>query len=200
MATLGYKYASPQRFANFLLPLIGWKVESYLPDVRQCVLIVAPHTSNWDLPIGLVCAHALGLFERWQVAYMAKHTLFRGPLGLFMSLTGGIPINRTAAHSVVDQMADAFRTHDRLMLAITPEGTRKRTGYWKSGFYYIAMKTGAPIVPAFLDYGRRVGGLGSPLMPSGDIDADLALLRQFFSKITAKFPHQVGEVQFKPQT
>jgi 1-acyl-sn-glycerol-3-phosphate acyltransferase len=199
MSTLGYQYSSPQRLANFLLPLMGWQVESPLPDVRQCVLVVAPHTSAWDLPIGLVCAHALGLFARWQVAYMAKHTLFRGSLGVFMRLTGGIPINRTAAHSVVDQMAEAFQTHERLMLAITPEGTRKHTGYWKSGFYHIALKAGVPIVPAFLDYGRRVAGVGEPLMPTGDVEGDLAVLRQFFSKVTAKFPHEVGEMRFKSE-
>lgn len=198
MSTLAYQYSSPQRLARWMLPLIGWQVEDDLPDVRQCVLVVAPHTSNWDLPIGLVCAHALGLFACWQVAYMAKHTLFREPLGVFMRATGGIPINRATAHSVVDQMIEAFRTHERLMLAITPEGTRKRTGYWKSGFYHIATKAKVPIVPAFLDYGRRVGGLGAPLMPSGDMEADLILLRQFFSKITAKFPHEVGEMRFKP--
>jgi 1-acyl-sn-glycerol-3-phosphate acyltransferase len=189
-----------QQVARFLLPLVGWSVEGDLPDVPQFVLVVAPHTSNWDVPVGLLCAYALGLLFPWPYGVMVKAPVFRWPLaGPLMRWLGGIPIDRSAPNNVVDQMADAFQQHERLMLAITPEGTRKKTPYWKSGFYHIALKARVPIVLAYLDYARRVGGLGPTIWPSGDADADLELIRDFYAGVTAKFPHQFGEVRFKRQ-
>ena len=189
-----------QQAARFLLPLVGWSVEGDLPDVPQFVLVVAPHTSNWDVPVGLLCAYALGLLFPWPYGVMVKAPVFRWPLvGPLMRWLGGIPIDRSAPNNVVDQMADAFQQHERLMLAITPEGTRKKTAYWKSGFYHIALKARVPIVLAYLDYARRVGGLGPTIWPSGDADADLELIRDFYAGVTAKFPHQFGEVRFKRQ-
>src|SRR3972149_4845505 len=135
-----------QRAARFLLPLVGWSVEGDLPDVPQFVLVVAPHTSNWDVPIGLLCAYALGLLFPWPYGFMVKAPVFRWPLvGPLMRWLGGIPIDRSAANNVVEQMVEAFRRSDRLMLAITPEGTRQRLGDWKSGFYHIALKAGGPL-------------------------------------------------------
>jgi 1-acyl-sn-glycerol-3-phosphate acyltransferase len=180
--------------------LVGWSVEGDLPDVPQFVLVVAPHTSNWDVPVGLLCAYALGLLFPWPYGVMVKAPVFRWPLvGPLMRWLGGIPIDRSAPNNVVDQMADAFQQHERLMLAITPEGTRKKTPYWKSGFYHIALKARVPIVLAYLDYARRVGGLGPTIWPSGDADADLELIRDFYAGVTAKFPDQVGEISFKRQ-
>ena len=189
-----------QRVARFLLPLVGWSVEGDLPDAPKFVIVVAPHTSNWDVPVGLLCAYALGLLFPWPYGFMVKAPVFRWPLvGPLVRWLGGIPIDRRAPNNVVDQMADAFQQHERLMLAITPEGTRKKTTYWKSGFYHIALKARVPIVLAYLDYGRKVSGLGPTIWPSGDADADLELIRDFYAGVTAKFPHQFGEVRFRPQ-
>jgi 1-acyl-sn-glycerol-3-phosphate acyltransferase len=189
-----------QQAARLLLPLIGWKVEGDLPDVPRFVLVVAPHTSNWDVPVGLLCAYALGLLFEWPYGVMIKAPALRWPVvGPLLRRLGGIPIDRSAPNNVVEQMVEAFQARERLMLAITPEGTRKKTAYWKSGFYHIAVAARVPIVLAYLDYGRKAGGLGPTIWPSGDAEADLALIRDFYAGITARFPHQFGEIRFKPQ-
>ena len=181
--------------ANMLLKLFGWRAVGSLADQPKCVVIVAPHTSNWDFPVLLLLAGALRLKATW----MGKHTLFRPPFGGIMRRLGGLPINRGARHNMVDQAVSSFRTHDRLVLAILPEGTRKRTPYWRSGFYHIAVGAQVPIALGFADYRGKVGGIGRVIMPSGDVDADMALIRDFYSGITGKRPDQFGEIRLKSQ-
>jgi 1-acyl-sn-glycerol-3-phosphate acyltransferase len=183
------------RLARALLKLFGWRVEGTAPDLPKYVLVVAPHTSNWDFLVMLALAVAL----RIKVTWMGKHTLFRPPLGWLMRRLGGLPINRTASHNVVAQAVESFRTSDRLVLAILPEGTRKRTAYWKSGFYHIARGADVPIVLGFADYKRKRGGIGRVFMPSGDIDADMVIIRDFYSGIVGKRPEQFGPIQLKQQ-
>jgi 1-acyl-sn-glycerol-3-phosphate acyltransferase len=181
--------------ANMVLKLFGWAAEGSLADQPKCVLIVAPHTSNWDFPVMLLLAVAL----RLKVTWMGKHTLFRPPFGWIMRRLGGLPIDRGARRNMVEQAVVSFRAHDRLLLAILPEGTRKRTPYWRSGFYHIALGAHVPIALAFADYRRKVGGIGRMIMPSGDIDADMALIRDFYSGIIGKRPDQFGEIRLKSQ-
>lgn len=189
-----------QHVARFLVRLIGWRVEGALPEVPRFVLVVAHHTSSWDVPVGLLCAYALGLLFPWPYGFMVKAPVFRWPLvGPLMRWLGGLPIDRSAPNNVVEQMVEAFGRHERLMLAITPEGTRQRRGYWKSGFYYIALGARVPIVLAYLDYARKAGGLGPIFWPTGDVEADLQVIRDFYAGVTALYPDQVGEVRFKPQ-
>ncbi|MEK6575078.1 MAG: lysophospholipid acyltransferase family protein [Chloroflexota bacterium] len=196
----GKRRRSPLKpIAGILLRVIGWKVEGVLPDVDKLVIIVAPHTSNWDLPIGYIVGHALELLSTWRYGFMAKDSAFKWPLGILIRWMGGIPIDRSSPQNVVEQMVAAFQHHDRLMLAITPEGTRSRTRYWKSGFYHIAAGAKAPIVLAFLDYKRRVGGLGPIITPSGNIAADMDIIREFYSGVTARHPELAGEIRFKPE-
>ena len=181
--------------ANKLLKLFGWRTEGSLADYPKCVVVVAPHTSNWDFPVLVLAAVAL----RLKVTWMGKHTLFRPPFGWIMLRLGGMPIDRSARHNMVDQAVESFRVHDRLLLAIPPEGTRKRAPYWRSGFYHIALGAHVPIALAFADYRRKVGGIGGVIMPSGDIDADMALIRDFYSGIVGKRPDQFGEIRLKSQ-
>jgi 1-acyl-sn-glycerol-3-phosphate acyltransferase len=181
--------------ANMLLKLFGWRAEGSLADLPKCVLIVAPHTSNWDFPVMLALALALRIKATW----MGKHTLFRPPFGWIMRRLGGLPINRSERNNVVEQAVESFRKRDRLVLAILPEGTRKRTPYWKSGFYHIALGAQAPIALGFADYRRKIGGIGRVIVPSGDIDADMAIIREFYSGMTGKRPDQFGEIRLKPQ-
>lgn len=188
-----------QWLSKLLLPLIGWRVEGRLPAAPKFVLIVYPHTSNWDVPIGFLCAHALGLLAEFPYAFMVKDSALRWPLiGPFLRRLGGIGINRSASFNAVDQMAAVFRQRERLMLAITPEGTRRKTPYWKSGFYHIARQAQVPIVLGYLDYKRRAGGLGPSLMPTGDVEADLEFIRHFYARVSGLYPEQAGEIQFKP--
>jgi 1-acyl-sn-glycerol-3-phosphate acyltransferase len=181
--------------AKMVLKLFGWRTEGSLGDLRKCVLIVAPHTSNWDFVVMLLLAVALRLKATW----MGKHTLFRPPFGWIMRRLGGLPIDRRARHNMVEQVVESFRTRDQLVLAILPEGTRKHTPYWRSGFYHIALGAQVPIAFGFADYARKVGGIGGVLMPTGDVDADMAVIRDFYTGIVGKRPEQYGEIRLKAQ-
>ena len=183
------------RLADMVLKLFGWRAEGSLADCPKCVVVVAPHTSNWDFPVLMLVAVVL----RVKVAWMGKHTLFRPPFGWIMRGLGGLPIDRSARHNMVEQAVESVHTHDRLLLAIPPEGTRKRAPYWRSGFYHIALGAQVPIALAYADYRRKVGGIGHVFVPSGDVDADMAIIRDFYSGVVGKRPDQFGEIRLKSQ-
>jgi 1-acyl-sn-glycerol-3-phosphate acyltransferase len=184
-----------QWLASRLLALFGWQAEGEPPNLPKYVLVVAPHTSNWDFPVMLLLAVALGIKATW----MGKHTLFRPPLGWLMRLLGGLPIDRTVRHNMVEQAVESFHSRERQVLAILPEGTRKRVPYWKSGFYHIARGAHVPIALGYADFKRKVGGIGRVFIPSGDIEADMAVIRDFYQGVTGARPEQFGPVQLKPQ-
>jgi 1-acyl-sn-glycerol-3-phosphate acyltransferase len=166
---------------RLLYRVSGWRVEGQLPDLPKFVAIIAPHTSYWDLPVALA-GEAIVTFGFYDVRQMwlGKHSAFRGPLGALLRRTGGVPVDRGAAHGTVGQAIEALRTHERLMLGITPEGTRFKTPHWNSGFYHIALGAQVPIVCVFLDYRRKVAGIGTILWPGGDIQADMRVIREFY--------------------
>ena len=157
----------------------GYRIEGRHPGVSRCVITGAPHTSNWDFVFVLGAVEALGL----KPAFIGKHTLFRWPLRRFMRDMGGIPVDRGKTRNFVDQVAAAFASADELALVIAPEGSRGSEGEWRTGFYHIAMAAGVPIVPAWVDHQRRRGGIGEPIMPSGDYHADLAKIAAFYRTV-----------------
>ena len=165
--------------ARWGLRINGWRVEGSLPaDAQRCVLIAAPHTSNWDLPYTLMTAFALELHVRW----MGKHTIFNWPFRTLMQWLGGMPVDRRQASNTVAASVDILRNADRpLQLIVPPEGTRSRTRHWKTGFWHIAMGADVPIVLAYMDYERKLAGLGPAFRPSGDIDADMREIRAFYA-------------------
>ena len=166
-----------------VLTVFGWKRSGKPPDhPPKCVMIAAPHTSNWDLPVMLMIAFAV----RARVFWMGKHTLFRPPFGSFFRWLGGVPVDRRKSSNVVDQMVELFEERESFTLILAPEGTRKRTTHWKTGFYHIAYGAGVPIVLGFLDYERKVGGIGPVVMPTGDIEADMDVIRKFYADITGR--------------
>jgi 1-acyl-sn-glycerol-3-phosphate acyltransferase len=166
------------------LRLFGWRVEGRLPSAPRAVVIAAPHTSNWDLPLMLAVAWVLGLRPAW----LGKRELFRWPFGWLMRRLGGLPVDRSARQNLVQQVVDRFHAVDQLYLVIPPSGTRSRATHWKSGFYHIARGARVPIVCSFLDYRRKVGGIGPVLMPTGDVTTDMRRIRGFYADITGKFP------------
>lgn len=178
-----------QRLARLILELIGWRMVGEIP-APKAVLIGAPHTSNWDFPLALLAFWALDIDARW----VAKHTIFRPPFGGLLRALGGIPLDRERTTDFVPANVELFEREDALVLAIAPEGTRSRTERWRSGFYWIAHGAGVPIALGFLDYGRRVGGIGGLLFPSGDVEADMERIRAFYADKTAKHPEKVGPV------
>lgn len=177
-----------QRACLFFTRLFGWRLEAEFPTIPKYVLVVAPHTSNWDALVML----SLGFAFRLKAFYMAKASLFWWPLGPILRWVGGLPIDRSAPQSVVDQCVKAFEEHDQSVLAILPEGTRKKVTHWKTGFYRIAVAANVPIVLAYVDYRRKVGGLGPTIEPTGDFAADMAIIRDFYTGITAKHPERTA--------
>lgn len=166
-----------RRLCAWLVARAGWRLEGTLPDRAKLVLIAAPHSSWWDGVWGLLFRSALGA----DIAFMAKRELFLGPLGWLLRKLGGLPIERTSAHGVVEDMAARFAASEKLWLGITPEGTRKRVARWKNGFWHIARAAGVPILPIYFDYPSRTIGIGALFETSADLDADVARLRAFYA-------------------
>jgi 1-acyl-sn-glycerol-3-phosphate acyltransferase len=167
-----------------IMKLMGWKVEGELPpNGQKCVLIAAPHTSNWDLPYTLMVAFVLHLNIYW----MGKRQLFRFPFGTLMMWLGGIPVTRETSNNLVAASVEAMKNaKGPLQLVVPPEGTRNKTRYWKTGFYYIAVGAQVPIVMAYMDYERRISGLGPVFHPTGDIEADMVAIKAFYAPFKGK--------------
>jgi 1-acyl-sn-glycerol-3-phosphate acyltransferase len=181
--------------ARTLLKAMGWKIEGQKPLHRKYVLIAAPHTSNWDFPMMILCAWAFDVSINW----MGKQSLFRPPLGWIMRGLGGIPVQRGQAGRLVADMVAAFAERDAMVLAVPTEGTRARAEHWKSGFYHIARGAGVPIVPSYLDYGRKRAGFGPALPVSGDVRKDMDLLRGFYAPMQGRFPENFSPVRLREE-
>ena len=173
-----------------ILKLPGWRVEGHFPaDCPKCVVIAAPHTSNWDLPNTLMAGFAL----RAKLYWMGKRSIFRPPFGAFMRWLGGIAVNREKSNNLVAASVEAIRAaRGSLQLVVPPEGTRSKVRYWKTGFYYIAHGAGVPIVLSYMDYARKVSGIGPVFHPTGDIERDMATIKAFYAPFKGKNPDQSG--------
>lgn len=180
-------------FAQHILKLIGWKLEIQLPGQRKFVLIGAPHTSNWDFPLALLAFWSIDI----KVYWVAKIQLFRGPLKPLFTALGGIPVDRSRSQGFIEQVAQRFQQTDSMALAISPEGTRKKTEHWKSGFYYIALSAKVPICLAYIDYRKRQLGFDTCLTPTGDIEADMKIIADYYQPISGKYPENQGEIQIR---
>ena len=159
------------------LRMSGWRIEGALPAEFKFVAIVAPHTSNWDFSLGVAVIFALEL----RVSWLGKHSIFKPPVKNFFHRLGGIPVDRRASHGVVGACVKAFESAPALLLALSPEGTRKGVSPWKTGFYAIAVGAGVPILPVAFDYRDHVIHLLPLFRPSGDLDRDLPLIQAQFS-------------------
>ena len=177
------------------LALFRWRLEGETELPAKFVFIAAPHTSNWDLPHMLATAYVL----RVRISWLGKHTLFTGLLGRLLRALGGIPIDRRIPQNTVDRIAELFNSASSLILAVPPEGTRRKTEYWKSGFYHIARRAGVPIGFGFLDYGRRCCGVGGFLNPTGDIHGDMDKVRAFYKDMRAKYPDGQGRFRLREE-
>lgn len=176
--------------------LAGWKTEGERPLWDKCVAIAAPHTSNWDF-LYTVC---LAFIYRIDPRIMMKSDWFFWPMGPVLRWLGAIPIDRSKSNNVVALSVAAFENKDRLFLVVPPAGTRKKVAYWKSGFYRIAHGAQVPIVLGFLDYGRKAGGFGPSVFPSGDLEADMANIRRFYGPISGKNPLQTSGSRLASET
>jgi 1-acyl-sn-glycerol-3-phosphate acyltransferase len=169
---------------------MGWRIDGALPPIPRYVLIVAPHTTNADFFVGLAAKFALGLRAQW----LGKHTIFRGPLGWILRGLGGVPVDRAHPDGTVEGVVEQMRAAPTFVLALAPEGTRRRTEGWKTGFHRIAVAAGVPILPVAFDWSTRTVLLRTPFQPTGEASADIAALRSMYTRQMAKHPEDFDDI------
>jgi len=167
---------------------MGWKIDYNLPDgVERCVLVCAPHTSNWDFFYGKLAMLCYGV----DVKMLIKKEAFFFPIGWFLKKMGGIPVNRKGGPKNVTQtIADLFDQNEKLCVMFTPEGTRSYNDHWKRGFYYLSEKAQVPILLGYLDYERKIGGISHAFIPSGDAEKDIHEIKAFYRQFKGKYPEK----------
>lgn len=175
---------------------MGWTAIYKDPGIKKYVIIVWPHTSNLDFPTGFIFSRAYPLPKPH---FLAKASAFKGIWGPIGRAVGGIPVDRSASNNLVDQVAAVFAERDEIALAVTPEGTRSKTHYWKSGFYYIALAAKVPIVMATIDFAKKCIIYGESFTPSGDIEADMEIIRRFYAGAQGRHPERQGEIRLRPR-
>jgi 1-acyl-sn-glycerol-3-phosphate acyltransferase len=181
-----------QRAARLVLRMLGWSLDVALPAQPRGVVIVYPHTSNWDFVVGYLAKLAAGLPLQW----IGKDSLFRWPFGALLRRMGGIPVRRGARAGFIDELAREYAARERLWIAIAPEGTRAWTDHWKSGFYHLALAARLPVGLACIDWGRRRIELRCTLDLSGDPEVDLERIRAFYRGVRGRRPERAGEIRF----
>lgn len=181
-----------RRFAHWLLRVRGLTPIGGIPPEPKAVFIAAPHTSNWDGFWALVYKVAIGV----DVKFFAKHSLFWFPLGNILSALGGIKLDRSKAGSAVRQAIDMFNENENFYFGLAPEGTRRKTRGWKTGFYRIALGAGVPVYLGFLDFGNKRIGIGPRVDLSGDQETDLAVIRKFYEGVRGRRPEKASPITF----
>jgi 1-acyl-sn-glycerol-3-phosphate acyltransferase len=173
--------------SRIILRIFGWHTNAILPKgVNKAVMIVAPHTSYLDFVIGRMTFWS----SRIKIRVLIKKESFFFPLGLLLRILGGVPVARGKKNNLVGQVTELYRKNERLVVVITPEGTRRRVNQWKKGFYYIAMEAKVPIALAFIDYGTRTGGIGPLFYPTGDYERDIIEIMNYYRDKTARHPER----------
>lgn len=185
----------PRAWARLLLSWLGWRTDVVLPAVPKCVIIVYPHTSNWDFVVGYLAKLAVGLTAHW----IGKDSLFRGPFDGIFRWMGGLPVNRREPTGLVRQLVRAMEARPSMWLALAPEGTRSRLDHWKSGFYRLALEAGVPVGLAYIDYPSRTVGLRTYVTLTGDEEKDLARIREEYAGKRGRRPGLASEIRFRPE-
>lgn len=176
-----------RKLAGFILRLFGWNTNGALPEgINKAVVVSAPHTSTWDFIIGRLTFWAIHV----NVRFLIKKEAFFFPVGLLLKKLGGLPVERSNASSMVDQVVKMFRNEESLVVVITPEGTRKRVDKWKKGFYIIAQRAQVPIALSYINYGNKTGGIGPVITPSGNYEKDLEFIEDFYKDMVACHPER----------
>ncbi|MFT6246182.1 MAG: 1-acyl-sn-glycerol-3-phosphate acyltransferase [Crocinitomicaceae bacterium] len=176
-----------RKLPSFILRLFGWKIDQHTPaGVAKCVIVMGPHTSNWDFIIGKMSFMRFGIKGR----YLIKKEAFKFPFGWMLKRMGGIPVDRNQKNNITDQAVQLFKDNDSLYLVFTPEGTRDFSPNWKKGFYYIAQKANVPIYIGYIDYKKKIGGFHSVFEPTGDVDKDILYIKGILSQFEGKYPEK----------
>jgi 1-acyl-sn-glycerol-3-phosphate acyltransferase len=180
-----------QRTALRVLNAFGWNLRFKPLPGPHGIVVVYPHTSNWDFPIGLLAKWALGIQFRW----LAKDSLFRGPMGAIMRYWGGVAVDRSSPQGAIRRLAQTMHAADWFWLAITPEGTRSYRPHWKSGFYRIALAADVPVLLVSLDYGQKVIDVTRTVTVTGDEAADMAAIAQAYDGVRALYPQNAAPIR-----
>jgi 1-acyl-sn-glycerol-3-phosphate acyltransferase len=183
-----------QRSALRILRLFGWRVRYRPLPGPHGIAVVYPHTSNWDFIVGLFAKWAVGQPFRW----LAKDSLFRGPLGALMRYWGGVPVDRSAPMGATRALADRMLASDWCWIAITPEGTRGYKPHWKSGFYHLATTAGVPVLLVYIDYRAKEVGVVDTIELTGDQQADMAAIAGIYQDRHALYPAKAAPVRLAP--
>ncbi|WOT05302.1 lysophospholipid acyltransferase family protein [Shewanella youngdeokensis] len=178
-----------QKFCRFLLRATGWKISGALPPQQQCIVIVAPHTSNWDFVIGVIARGALAE----KLNFLGKHQLFIPPWGWFFKAMGGTPVDRSKNNNLVDSVVELFKNNPDFGLALAPEGTRSPVKRWKTGFYHIASKAQVPIVTVGFDFSRKTIVINDAMHTTDDMQQDMDNIIRFFRSITGRRPKKLPD-------
>ena len=177
-------YGPLSKLAAFAMKLVGWRALVADPLPEKCVIVMYPHTSNWDFPAGLFTKWAVGLdFKRERLCFAGKESLFKGPWAGFFRAVGGFPVNRQTATGFVPQMAERFAREPRMRFAIAPEGTRSYAPYVRSSFYHVAVAAGVPIVLGALDFRTKRVLVNAVFTPTGDAERDLATIADYYATL-----------------
>jgi 1-acyl-sn-glycerol-3-phosphate acyltransferase len=176
--------------SKWMFRMAGWRKGPIGENVPKCVICVAPHTGNWDLIVGKLLYGSLGR----RSYFLIKKEWFFFPLNLIFKWIGGIPVDRSKNTSFTDQMAETFKKHNTIHLAITPEGTRKMAEDWKRGFYYIALKANVPILLAYIDYLKKEVGVKALFYPTGNVDADISAIKAYYQGVTPRHPRNFANI------
>jgi len=168
--------------SSLILKLLGWKVVGDIPAEKKYVIIVCPHTSNWDFIIG----RSFGYLLEIEAKFLGKSQLFYFPYGWIFRLMGGIPVDRTKHNNLVAYAIDLLNSSSELVLGLAPEGSRSKVDKWKLGFYHIAVGANIPIALGFLDFKTQEAGIGKMFYPTGNMDKDLQFIEDFYKNITPK--------------
>ncbi|WP_197088649.1 1-acyl-sn-glycerol-3-phosphate acyltransferase [Rufibacter radiotolerans] len=173
--------------SKVIFKLAGWKLKGGMPpNIKQAIMIAAPHTSNWDF----VFARAAFYLMEVPVKLTIKKEAFFFPVGPLLKAMGAIPVDRKKNNNLVAAMVDLFKHNDHLVMLVTPEGTRKYQPRWRKGFYHTAVGAGVPIMLGYLDYAKKEAGIGPAIYPTGDFDADMEKILAFYRTVTPKYPSQ----------
>jgi 1-acyl-sn-glycerol-3-phosphate acyltransferase len=171
--------------SEWVLALFGWKVKGrYTNSLQSCVIVVAPHTSNWDFIWGILARNVYRLNAR----YLIKNTFFKPGIAWFFRWTGGIPVDRSQKNELTDRLKHMLTQGKTMQIVFTPEGTRKRVDRWKTGFYWVAVDTGLPIIMHSIDFKRKEFDTHAPLYPSGDWEKDKLIFEAFYKDKTPGNP------------
>lgn len=186
-----------------IIKLAGWSVDQHLKqDFRRCVMIGAPHTSNWDFPITRAAFEVMEIPIRFTIK---KEWLKPGPMGWLLRVLGAIPIDRTPKDarsqplSTVEAMVNLFHENGDLVILVTPEGTRSRQEQWRTGFYHVARLAGVPIALGYLDWHKKIAGIGKVIWPGDDMEKDMKEIMAFYQNITPRYPEKFSiDVRYTP--